>query len=220
MPSSYLALLRIPILISTSIAVHIGQVPPNPPPAADERNRFDSHKGFDLMKLLKGGVLVAKTLNAIMDFVFLCETYIIISSLFPSFRLPPNIHALFYQSCVPNSSISPIGLTPTFLIGAAFINFGGYYRLWCYRALGRYFTFQLSIRRDHKLITNGPYAFVRHPAYLGSSFMYPGLILTLVGHGSWFSTCGVQDAMLDLGFMTLPLGKIMYFIWISLYAFA
>ncbi|KAI0786131.1 hypothetical protein C8Q75DRAFT_794210 [Abortiporus biennis] len=68
MPSPYLALLRIPILISTSIAVHIGQVPPNPPPAADERNRFDSHKGFDLMKLLKGGVLVAKTLNEFTRF--------------------------------------------------------------------------------------------------------------------------------------------------------
>lgn len=39
----------------------------------------------------------------------------------------------------------------------------------------------MSIRNDHKLVTNGPYAWVRHPGYTG-------VLLTLVGQAIWFGT--------------------------------
>eukprot|EP01025_Chloroclados_australasicus_P047698 TRINITY_DN5377_c0_g1_i1.p1 TRINITY_DN5377_c0_g1~~TRINITY_DN5377_c0_g1_i1.p1 ORF type:complete len:208 (-),score=-7.57 TRINITY_DN5377_c0_g1_i1:672-1295(-) len=40
-------------------------------------------------------------------------------------------------------------------------------RAYSMRTLGKYFTFQVGIRKDHKLITCGPYQYVRHPSYTG-----------------------------------------------------
>lgn len=51
---------------------------------------------------------------------------------------------------------------------------GAAIRVMSYRALGRHFTFQLSIRKDHKLVKDGPYSIVRHPSYTGG-------VLTLIG---------------------------------------
>ena len=39
-------------------------------------------------------------------------------------------------------------------------------RLWCFATLSKFFTFELAIRKDHKLVTNGPYNVVRHPSYI------------------------------------------------------
>ena len=36
-------------------------------------------------------------------------------------------------------------------------------RLW----MGRQFTYFISVRKDHKLCTSGPYSIVRHPGYTG-----------------------------------------------------
>lgn len=48
-------------------------------------------------------------------------------------------------------------------------------RLWSYKTLGRLFTFDLAIRSKHKLITTGPYRYIRHPSYTG-------LILAVLGY--------------------------------------
>jgi protein-S-isoprenylcysteine O-methyltransferase len=42
--------------------------------------------------------------------------------------------------------------------------------------LGRFFTIDVSVTADHKVIDNGPYRFVRHPSY-------SGLLLMLLGIG-------------------------------------
>lgn len=59
--------------------------------------------------------------------------------------------------------------------------FGGYIRWSCYRTLGRFFTFEMSICNDHKLVTDGPYAWVRHPGYTG-------VLLTFIGQAIWLGT--------------------------------
>jgi protein-S-isoprenylcysteine O-methyltransferase Ste14 len=40
-------------------------------------------------------------------------------------------------------------------------------RLWSYSALGRFFTYQISVRSHHELIGSGPYAWLLHPSYTG-----------------------------------------------------
>lgn len=64
---------------------------------------------------------------------------------------------------------------------------GALIRYLCYRELGKYFTFELSIRKDHKLITSGPYAIVRHPSYTGAMLAGVGGALCYVNHGSWLA---------------------------------
>ena len=51
---------------------------------------------------------------------------------------------------------------------------GGLLRLHCYRTLGRFFTFDVSIHEGHQLVTTGSYSIVRHPSYTH-----------LAAHGSW-----------------------------------
>lgn len=63
---------------------------------------------------------------------------------------------------------------------------GSLIRLSCYRTLGRLFTWNLTIKDDHKLATSGPYAVVRHPSYVGSAMIGIGTVLCHLGKGSWF----------------------------------
>jgi protein-S-isoprenylcysteine O-methyltransferase Ste14 len=55
------------------------------------------------------------------------------------------------------------------MLGYILIIVGGLGRIWCYRTLGTFFTYEITIRSSHKLIKNGPYAYVRHPSY---TFVY------------------------------------------------
>ena len=63
-----------------------------------------------------------------------------------------------------------------FAFGIALVWVGLLFRIWCIRTLGRFFSTQLVIQRDHDLITAGPYRSLRHPSYTGG-------LLTMIGLG-------------------------------------
>ena len=46
--------------------------------------------------------------------------------------------------------------------------------------LGRFFTVNVAIAKDHQLITTGPYRFVRHPSYTGNLFLFLGFTLCML----------------------------------------
>lgn len=48
-------------------------------------------------------------------------------------------------------------------------------RWWSILTLGRFFTVDVSIADDHRLITSGPYYFVRHPSYTGMMIAFAAL---------------------------------------------
>jgi len=54
------------------------------------------------------------------------------------------------------------------LAGAVLALTGALLAAWAKATLGRFFTTQLGVQEDHRLITTGPYAIVRHPIYLGA----------------------------------------------------
>ena len=87
-------------------------------------------------------------------------------------------------------------MTASFLIGTFLIIYGGVIRWQCYRALGRLFTFQLSIRKDHQLVTSGPYAVVRHPSYTSGFMCFIGAIFMDCTQGSWLRDSGVLNDVL------------------------
>ena len=66
-------------------------------------------------------------------------------------------------------------------------------RLAAFRELGHLFTFDLAIRKGHKLVTSGPYSYVRHPSYTGLIGAFSGIGLCLLGQGSWARESGVLD---------------------------
>ncbi|KAI0028734.1 hypothetical protein K488DRAFT_57882, partial [Vararia minispora EC-137] len=95
-------------------------------------------------------------------------------------------------------------VTPLFLLGTAATLVGAYIRAACYRELGTFFTFSLTIRDNHKLVTTGPYTLVRHPSYTGIVLLNIGMTLCIFGPGSWFAQAGADTA----------LGKCMVLYWI------
>ncbi|CAI2190502.1 7929_t:CDS:2 [Funneliformis geosporum] len=53
---------------------------------------------------------------------------------------------------------------------------GSLLRLWCFDSLKEYFSFA-TIKKDHKLITTGPYSLLIHPSYTGTALMSINLFL-------------------------------------------
>ena len=76
-------------------------------------------------------------------------------------------------------------LSPTFMTGICLIITGSLLRRYCYRVLGQYFTFELSVRNGHELVTSGPYSVVRHPSYVGSVCIVVGELLCCLDRNSW-----------------------------------
>jgi protein-S-isoprenylcysteine O-methyltransferase len=50
--------------------------------------------------------------------------------------------------------------------------------------LGRFFTVNVAIASDHRLVEGGPYRFVRHPSYTGSLLAFLGLGICMCNWGS------------------------------------
>ena len=65
---------------------------------------------------------------------------------------------------------------PLFVIGLALAWLGLGLRWWAKRVLGRFFVAAVVIQRDHRVVTEGPYSWIRHPGYAG-------MILTMIGLG-------------------------------------
>jgi protein-S-isoprenylcysteine O-methyltransferase len=61
-------------------------------------------------------------------------------------------------------------------VGFALFVLGAMLRAWSIRTLGRFFTVQVAIASDHKLIEIGPYRVLRHPSYTGSLVMFVGYL--------------------------------------------
>jgi protein-S-isoprenylcysteine O-methyltransferase len=65
----------------------------------------------------------------------------------------------------------PVGLG-LFAVGIVF----RWYSIW---VLGRYFTVNVAIATDHKLVESGPYRYLRHPSYTGALLAFLGLGLCM-----------------------------------------
>ena len=62
-------------------------------------------------------------------------------------------------------------------IGLALVVLGIAFALWAIATLGRHYDLELEIHRDHELVRNGPYRFVRHPVYTGLGLHFAGACL-------------------------------------------
>lgn len=86
----------------------------------------------------------------------------------------PLAHILSLKSSFPVST-SPVVM----LTGLGMIVAGMLYRFTAIYTLGRYFTVDVAIRQDHRIVNKGMYRYMRHPSYLGSliSFLGNGFVL-------------------------------------------
>lgn len=57
------------------------------------------------------------------------------------------------------------------VIGLVFYTVFSWVQIWATKVLGDNYSQDVAIKKDHKLITNGPFKFVRHPQYLSQFLM-------------------------------------------------
>jgi len=176
-------LFRLPCILIAMVGLNTTVTPPHPPPRAEETVPSTLEA---LLKQRVGPVIV----KSISWGFALAEMTVIIASKFPEYELSKRILSTF----VISGSAQSIQMTKWFLIGTFMTAFGGYIRWSCYRALGRFFTFEMCIRKEHKLVTQGPYAWVRHPGYTGVLSTFIGLGIWHASKGSYARECGLLNS--------------------------
>ncbi|KAF5309231.1 hypothetical protein D9619_012719 [Psilocybe cf. subviscida] len=87
--------------------------------------------------------------------------------------------------CKSNS----VRITLPFLLAWACCVMGALIRHSCYRALGHMFTYEISIQKGHRLVTSGPYAYVRHPSYSSGALAMVGAMTCHLTPGAWLREC-------------------------------
>jgi protein-S-isoprenylcysteine O-methyltransferase Ste14 len=60
------------------------------------------------------------------------------------------------------------------VVGIVLIAAGLAIRIWAVVSLGRFFQYQIEIQAGHRVVTTGPYRYVRHPSYTGISLVVLG----------------------------------------------
>lgn len=103
-----------------------------------------------------------------------------------------------------------IRITPAFAAGWLLVMAGALVRLACYRTMGKHFTFEITIRKDHRLVTSGPYAVVRHPSYTAMAMVALGTVVAFLGSGSWLNECGALGTTLGKAFAAAWVADLLY----------
>lgn len=83
--------------------------------------------------------------------------------------------ALLLDALTP-AVVSESAQTPFLIAGAGMVIAGMGFRFWAIRALGRFFTYQVTTAPDLQVVTSGPYRWLAHPSYTG-------LLISCLGAG-------------------------------------
>jgi protein-S-isoprenylcysteine O-methyltransferase Ste14 len=78
----------------------------------------------------------------------------------------------------PHAELMPV------VVGALLFTCGVALRLYAISVLGRFYSHRVRLTSEHRIVADGPYAFVRHPAYSGMLVANLGLV---VGFYHWAS---------------------------------
>ncbi|KAI0374890.1 hypothetical protein BV20DRAFT_399620 [Pilatotrama ljubarskyi] len=176
-------LLKVPLLLSNALCTYYGMKPPTPVAQPKERERFAKSDFLGRIWTPKVMVNLAIVLRATLCGLAVAEAAVLLAE-----RLPPSIADRLPSFLSPALNVSSsLFVSPMFLIGSALTNSGGLIRIVCHRTLGRFFSWQLSLQDDHKLITTGPYSVVRHPSYSGWCLLALGDVLSLLSPGSIYA---------------------------------
>ena len=123
------------------------------------------------------------------------------------------ISRIILESFLFEGSGSGIRITAANSFGIILAVFGASLRAWCYRTLGKHFTFVLTMKKDQTLVTTGPYSVVRHPSYTGLGMVVIAIALLHATDGSWMRESGMLRTSLgQLTFITFILFPVVGFV--------
>ncbi len=81
--------------------------------------------------------------------------------------------------------VNNIAMLPNWFIypGIILIAIGILVRQWPMFTFGCFFTLNIGVQKDQKVVDHGPYRFIRHPSYLGMSLTIIGIGMALQSWG-------------------------------------
>ncbi|KAI0360702.1 ICMT-domain-containing protein [Trametes cingulata] len=201
-PALTTPLLKIPILVADVALTYISLTPPNPPPPPDERDKFTKPDFFTRTSTVQIKLVVLSKIAICA--VAVAEAIAVLAQAFPS-SLSDRLLSLLAPGV---AHPLPLQITPRYMLGVAVALVGGAVRAWAYRTLGRFFTWQLAVKSDHKLVTEGPYAWVRHPSYTGFIMAPLGNLIMATSAGSYFTEAGWRDTRWGKAYLVAAFGYI------------
>ncbi|KAF8624128.1 hypothetical protein AX15_006034 [Amanita polypyramis BW_CC] len=170
-------LLKVPCLLFVTLCLQVSSRAPNP--------RATIQDGAIVKDRWERTLRIFIALNHSWRFCLwaaaIAEIVVVIARVFPSLPFPHTVLSILLFG----GGNHRIRITPATALAVPLIAVGTATRVWCYRELGKYFTFELSIQKDHELITTGPYSIVRHPSYTATIVNMFVIYLLHGTKGSW-----------------------------------
>ncbi|KZV75244.1 hypothetical protein PENSPDRAFT_104095 [Peniophora sp. CONT] len=178
-----LLMLKTGILTLMLVCYHISTTPPVPSASTPERAKVKTSGTVGFVEAHMG------TLTVLYKIIVTAALLIEIAGTFSASSSTPSVS----PTPVVSSETAGVHISPLFCLGASLVVGAAWLRRACFRMMGSQFTFQMSIKEQHRLITNGPYAFVRHPSYTGLLLLTIGLTLCELSDGMWWTHAGIHQ---------------------------
>lgn len=210
MPSS--PYLKVCLLLCASIAQYVGGRPPRPPPAF----KVDIPRINFIDRSLRGVIL--HLVMRVWNFPSVIKIQLVPIQIFfqglpivvmwldivvvvLAYRGPELANHAILDPLCPKQQNAMIHtkLSMWTVTGAFMTCFGSLLRLYCYHELGDLFTVEVAIQPNHRLITSGPYAHVRHPSYTGAVLLLFGSFLVCVNPDSYLVRCNITSTYTFMG---------------------
>ncbi|KZV76068.1 hypothetical protein PENSPDRAFT_623477 [Peniophora sp. CONT] len=175
--------LKVLFLVTCAVGYHISLTPPTKAP----KHSQETYRGHFFDYAARYLALLHKTIACTL---LLCEILVVIAA--TTHETAPH-HTILQTLCprAVESDDAPhlSSLHYSLVAGVALMVFATCIRIWCYRTLNNMFTFELTIRRGHSLITSGPYAYVRHTSYTAATMNMFAFLIVHFAYGSWQREC-------------------------------
>ena len=195
------SLMRVLLLVIATGLQTMSIAPPNPTPDETHQERFRKPAGLStspdgntpgiVEASRPGGWMRRKKQN--------------IRSQLGSFYFPYAFVAFLWILVileVPRSFDHENPLNFRFVSGTLVAALASMLRFASFRSLGHHFTYQLAILPSHKLVTTGPYAYVRHPSYIALPLIISGCASSFTSQGmvlrEWIGESGTDRVVLSV----------------------
>lgn len=180
-----MSLVKIPLIIASAIGVHCSTTSPSQPPSKEEKVVPSTS-----LESFSRWVLELHAMGFIKSCIW-AASFAEVANILATHVDPSQVPKYGVRVVQLLRALHPTPITPIFLAGSLAVITGGLFRLYCSLTLGRQWSFTLSIRKEHRLVTSGPYSIVRHPSYTGYLLQYAGIVAMYISKGSWVRESGI-----------------------------
>jgi len=163
--------LKAGLQVAAVTAFNISLTNPNPSESTRKSLKTSDFKKPRFDDLIIRALVPLSNLAIILPTIV--ETFIAVALSFPASPYSPKIISLLGYNPLANTPTP----SPLYIIGAVLAVLGSIARVHCFRVLGKHFTFNIGILKDHALVTSGPYSCVRHPSYTCMLLQIASLVL-------------------------------------------